>query len=112
MKSRHFLGGGLLVMGTLLTGCAAGTSDTVGTTCGSDYHCVRDLMFHYRQQATDLNMIAERYAREADFKAKELGQDSAEVKKSQEMAKKFWAQAQEADQLAHEYQYQLPHNAN
>jgi len=33
------------------------------------------------------------------------------VQKSREMAKKFWAQAQEADQLARDYQYQLPHNA-
>ena len=56
-------------------------------------------------------MMAERYAREADLKARELGQDSAEVKKNREMARKFWAQAQEADQLARDYQYQLPHNA-
>jgi len=56
-------------------------------------------------------MMAERYAREADLKARELRLDSAEVKKNQEIAKKFWAQAQEADQRAREYQYQLPHNA-
>lgn len=114
MKNRRFWGGGLLLAGALLTGCATGApnSSTAGTACGSDYHCMRDLMFQYRQQATDLSMMAERYAREADLKAKELGQDSAEVKKSQEIAKKFFAQAQEADQRARDYQYQLPHNAH
>ena len=112
MKGRLFLGGGVLFAGALLTGCATtGASDAVGTPCGSDYHCTRDLMFQYRQQASALSMMAERYAREADLKARELGQDSAEVKKSQEMAKKLWAEAQEADQRARDYQYQLPHNA-
>jgi len=56
-------------------------------------------------------MMAERYAREAALKAGELGQDSTEVKKNREMAQKFWAQAQEAEQLARDYQYQLPYNA-
>jgi len=45
------------------------------------------------------------------LKARELGQNSVELKKNREMAQKFWAQAQEADQLARDYQYQLPHNA-
>src|SRR5262245_3692137 len=111
MKGRHLIGGGLLVAGALLTGCATGAPSTGGTACGSNYHCTRELMFQYRQQAAELSMMAQRYAHEADLKAIELGQDSAEVKKNQEIAKKFWAQAQEADQRAREYQYQLPHNA-
>ena len=94
MNDRHVVGGGLLLAGVLMTGCAAGTSIAGGTACGHDYHCTKDLMFQYRQQATDLTMMAERYAREADLKARELGQDSAEVKKNREMAQKFWAQAQ------------------
>lgn len=56
-------------------------------------------------------MIAERYGREADLKAKEFGQESAELKKSRGMAQKFWVLAQEADQLAQDYQNQLPHKA-
>ena len=68
-------------------------------------------MFHYRSQATDLKLIAERYAREAEFEARELGFDPALARKSREMAKQFWAEALEADQLARDYQYQLPHNA-
>jgi predicted NBD/HSP70 family sugar kinase len=112
MNYRKGLGMGLVLAGVLLTGAPAGAGETRAIACGgSDYACMRDLMFHYRSQATDLKMIAERYAREADFEAKELGLDSTEVQKSREMAKKFWAQAQEADQLARDYQYQLPHNA-
>ena len=112
MNNRQSFGIGLVVAGVLLTGAPAGAGEARGTACGrSDYECMRDLMFHYRSQATDLKMIAERYAREADFEAKALGLDSADVQKSREMAKKFWAQAQEADQLARDYQYQLPHNA-
>jgi len=112
MNYRKGLGIGLVLAGVLLTGASAGAGETGATACAaSDYNCMRDLMFHYRSQATDLKMIAERYAREADFETKELGLDSAEVQKSREQAKKFWAQAQEADQLARDYQYQLPHNA-
>ena len=112
MDRRQGFGMGLLLAGVLLTSAMAGAGETRATACGgSDYDCMRDLMFHYRSQATDLKMIAERYARKADFEAKALGLDSAEVQKSREMAKKFWAQAQEADQLARDYQYQLPHNA-
>ena len=110
MNTRHVIGGGLLLAAGLLAGCATGASDTAATACGADYHCARDLMFQYRQQARELSMIAERYAREADIKARELGQDSEQVRSSQEMARKFWLQAQEADELAHEYQNQLPHN--
>jgi len=110
MKSRHVLGGGFLLAGVLLTGTPTEAADTV-TPCGADYDCMRDLMFHYRSQAIDLKMMAERYEREADFKAKELGWNSSEVKNSREMAKNYWKRAQEADQLARDYQYQLPHNA-
>ena len=112
MNKRQGLGIGLLLAGVLLTGAPAGAGETLATACGgSDYDCMRDLMLQYRSQANYLTMIAERYAREADFEAKELGLDSTEVQKSREMAKKFWARAQEADQLARDYQYQLPHNS-
>lgn len=111
MNDRLFIGGGLLLVGTLLAGCAGKTPDTVGTVCGSDYRCMYDRMFEYRRQAADLNVMAERYAREAAINAREFGQNSDQVKKSQELAGQFSAQAQEADQLAHEYSRRLPHNA-
>lgn len=112
MNNRQGFGMGLVLAGLLLTGAPAGGAETQATACGdSNYECMRDLMFHYRSQAIDLKIIAERYAREADVEAKVLGGDSPEVSKDREKAKKFWAQALEADQLARDYQYQLPHNA-
>ena len=111
MNKRLGFGIGVLLAGVLLTGASAGAGETKANACDrSDYDCMRDLMFHYRSQATDLKLIAERYAREADFDARVLGFDPDMARKSHEMAKKFWAQAMEADQLARDYQYQLPHN--
>ena len=49
MKDRHVVGGGLLLAGVLMTGCAAGTSIAGGTACGPEYHCTKDLMFQDRQ---------------------------------------------------------------
>jgi YHS domain-containing protein len=43
--------------------------DNAPGDCGTDYHCVSDLAAHYRQQASDLQAIAQRYAVEADFQA-------------------------------------------
>jgi len=119
MKDQPFLECGLLLLVALLAGqagCATGApatsvSDSYQKVCGTDYHCVQDKMFEYRDQAAQLTLMAERYAREAEVKAKELGQNADEVRKTQAMAQKLWSQAQEADQLAQEYQRQIPHNA-
>jgi len=46
-----------------------------------------------------------------DLKAKEFGQESAEVNKSRAMAQKIWVLAQGADQLAQDDQNHSPHNA-
>jgi hypothetical protein len=83
---------------------------TARTVCGPDYHCLKDLMFQYRRQAAELNVMADRYAGEADTEARELGPNSESAKKSREMARKFSLQAREADRLAHDYAQELPHN--
>jgi hypothetical protein len=114
MKTRQVIEGGLLLTGALLIGCAGEATQTgniVWATCGADYRCVRDQMFHYRQQARELGSMAERYEREAAIHAKEFGQDSDQAKQSWALAEKFWMQAREADHLAHEFLYQLPHMA-
>ena len=112
MNNGHGFGIGLLLASVLLTGAPAGAAETKANACDrTDYDCMRDMMFHYRSQATDLKLIAERYAREADFDARNFGFDPAMARKSLEMSKKFWTQALEADELARDYQYQLPHNA-
>lgn len=112
MSDRHVLGGGLLLVGALLTGCDMGASNTaldpVKAACGSNYNCMRDLMVHYRALATDLMRMAEEYAREADYQALRFGQDSREVKVNRVLAQKAWTDAQEATFLARQYEYQLP----
>jgi hypothetical protein len=106
MKAHYFLTGALVALIGLLTGCA-GHEYYTGNVCRSDYRCMKDQMFQYRQQAAALNMMADRYTREAQ----ELGQDSEQAKKNQAMAQKFSQQAEEADHLAWEYERQLPHNS-
>ena len=82
---------GMLLVSVLLTGAPAGAGETKANACDrTDYECMRDLMF---------------------FDARAFGFDPAMARRSLEISKKFWAQALEADELARDYQYQLPHNA-
>src|SRR5262245_28675260 len=77
--------------------------------CGADYHCMSDPANQYRQRASDLQAIAQRYSVEADLQASQSGQDSQQVKQSRDLAKQAWMQAEEADQRARELRSQLPH---
>jgi hypothetical protein len=101
--------GALILVAAAAAGCAA-ASDPVLARCGSDYTCLRDTMFQYRQQAAELSALAQRYELEAQAKAKEMGQDAEQVVKSREMAKQLRAEARQADELARDAQRQLPHN--
>jgi hypothetical protein len=112
MKDRYVVGGGFLLVGALLTGCDMGASSTpsdpVKTACESNYNCMRQLMVHYRTLAADRMRMAEEYAREADYQALELGQDSPGVRTTRALAKKARSEAQEAAFLARQYEIQLP----
>jgi hypothetical protein len=94
----------------ILAGCAAGTTEPLATACGSNYTCLKDAAFQYRQQAAQLTALAERYEMEAAAKARELGQDAEQVKRHRELAKQFWSEAQQAEELSRQYRSQLPHN--
>jgi YHS domain-containing protein len=83
--------------------------DSAPGDCGTDYHCVSDLAAHYRQQASDLQAIAQRYEVEANFQAAQNGKDSQQAKQSRDLAKQLALQAQEADERARELRSQLPH---
>jgi hypothetical protein len=89
-------------------GASNTASDPVKTACGSNANCIRDLMVHYRALAVDRMKMAEKYAREADDQALELGQDSSKVRMSRALAQKAWTEAQEATFLARQYEIQLP----
>jgi hypothetical protein len=68
------------------------------------------LSFRYRQDASELSSLAQRYEQEADVLAREKGEDSAQVARNRELAKQLWSQAQTAEQKANEYRQALPHN--
>ncbi len=111
MKQSHVtLTCGVVLVGAITVGCAAETTQPFATSCGSNYTCMNDMAFQYRQQAMQLSTLAQRYEIEAEAKAKEFGQDAEQVKRHRELAKQYWSEAQQADELAHEYRSQLPHN--
>lgn len=110
MKRRRTVGLWTLLVGAMVVAGCATASEPVVAKCGSDYTCLRDTMFQYRQQAAELSALAQRYELEAMAKARELGQDAEPVAKSRELAKQLRAEAQQADELARDAQRQLPHN--
>src|SRR5215831_19609192 len=97
--------------GARLTGREMGASktgsDPMATPCGSNSDCIRDLMVHYRALAVDRMRRAEQYARDADYQALELGQDSPKVSVKRALAQTAWREAQEATVLARQYDIQL-----
>jgi hypothetical protein len=111
MKRSHvILTSGVILVEAIVAGCAAGTTQPSVSSCASNYTCLSDRAFHYRQQAAQLSALAQRYEIEAEAKARELGNDSEQVKRNRDLAMQFWAEAQQADELARQYRNQLPHN--
>ena len=114
MKPSHLIhGGSLFLVGTLTIACATGTGGTQRATmgtCGADYSCIKDMAFHYRQQAEQLSALAQRYEHEAALKSAQAGHDAEEVRRQHELAQEYLSEARKADELAQEYRRQLPHN--
>lgn len=104
------LSSSVMLIGTILAACTTGTTtQPVTTSCGTNYSCMKDMAFQYRQQAAQLSAIAQRYEMDAAARAADPGQDT-EVKHQRELAAQYRSEAKEADELAHEYFSQLPHN--
>ena len=93
-----------VVIGILTTGCTTMKTDQANAQCGSDYSCLSEMAFKYRQQADHLSTLAQRYELEA---AAMTGEDA---KQQHQRAQAYWSEAQQADQLAQDYRRQLPHN--
>jgi hypothetical protein len=108
--SRHMTLGFLISVGAVILGCASGPTTAATSICGSDYACLKQATSRYRQQAMQLSALAERYEIDAAAKAQELGQDAEQVKRQRELAKQYWSEAQQADELAQQFRRQLPHN--
>lgn len=98
------LAGGSLLIATLFTACATTGTDQTTKQCGSDYSCLSDMAFKYRQQAEQFSTLAQRYELEA---AAMTGEDANQRR---DRAQAYWSEARQADELAQEYRRQLPHN--
>jgi len=109
VKTHVFLHSGGMFLTAVLIGCTTGAVEREGMECGADYRCVRDMVAQYRQQAAELQAMADQYAADAASRSRQSGQESEQAKRSGDLAKQMWTQAQEADQHAREYQSQLPH---
>lgn len=108
-RSQVILTSGVVLIGAMVMGCATGSTQ-LAASCGSNYTCLKDTAFQYRQQAEQLSALAQRYEFEADAKVRELGQDAEQVKRSRDLATQYRSEAQEADEMARLYRSQLPHN--
>jgi hypothetical protein len=110
MKNLHvLLGSGLFLIASVLGGCAAAPSEGPTTTGASVSESLGDKAFRYHRQAAELREMARRLEIEAEWYAQQAGKDSEQAKHAREMAKGFWATAEEADQRAREHQSRLPH---
>lgn len=110
MKNLYILlAGGLSLIAAALGGCAATSAEHPTTTGASISESLGDKAFRYHRQALELREMARRLEMEAQWYAQQSGQDSEQAKRAREMAKGFWAMAEEADQRARDYQSRLPH---
>jgi hypothetical protein len=96
--------GGVVLVGSLIAGCAK-TNRQATVQCGNDYACLSDMAFKYQQEADQMSALAHRYEIEATAMT-----DAETAKQRRERAQAYWSQANEADEMAHEYRSQLPHN--
>jgi hypothetical protein len=111
MKLQHFLcAAGFLFGAVTLVGCASGSADRADMSGAAfSQQSLGDKAFQYRRQAGELREMARRLEMEAEMHAQVSGQESAEAKHARDMAKNFWATAEEADNLARQYQSQVSH---
>jgi hypothetical protein len=111
MKPRYFfLGSALFLVAAVIAGCTTGPAGRTVTEGAAVSRDLGDKAFHYRRQAAELSAMAQRLEFEAQWYAREGGQDSERAKRARELAKEVRSAAEEADQLAREYRSQLPHN--
>ena len=106
MEHHKSIAVGLALSAVLIVGCATSPSDTRVSSPTQ----AADRAFQYRQQADELNRMAERLEAESQWYAQQGGQDSEQAKKARDMAANLRTSAQEAEQKAEEYRRQVPHN--
>jgi hypothetical protein len=107
LKSHVMLVGGLLLHMAMVLGCSSGFMDSASTfSVGSSKH-LRGQMLLYREEAAELRAAAQYYREESQRSAEESSQESERTRRYRDFAQQAWAQAEEADRHAEEYQGQL-----
>lgn len=109
LTSHGLVGSRGVAFAALLVGCATGAVEKSREDCGADYRCEVDLVAQSREQAFQLQALAQQYAADADLQAVQNGPDSEQAKRTRDLAKQMWARAQEAHQRARELRGQVPH---
>lgn len=113
--AQFFVNSSAIVFAAVMAGCAANLPDGIGSAPATvqakavSQSKARDLVFKYRQQASDLRELARRQEAEAQWSTGHVGQTDEQVRASRERARQWWAAAEEAEQLAHDYRRQVPH---
>lgn len=110
MNPRHIIHPGIVAAFVLAVGCATdgsrSTNERRATLVNQEQ--ARHLVLTYRRQATGLRELAQRLTFEAQYRS-ESGLNSHESEPRLAQAKALLASAQKADDLAREYQQQVPH---
>lgn len=106
---------GFLIALFFIGGCAADRTRIVEQ--GSDLshtsivtqEIARDSVIAYRRQAIALHELARMLTMEAEWHRRQAGSDSQEATRRLSEARKVLAAAEQADDLARQYQRQMPH---
>ena len=107
LKPHVMLVGSLFLTMAMMLGCSSGYMDSAGTfPLGLSKHH-RDQMRLYREEAAELRAAAQYYREESRRSAEESNQESERTRRYRDFAQQAWAQAEEADRHAEEYQGQL-----
>lgn len=109
MKPQYFLfsAGSIFLLALACASCATQPSDRPTTTPTAGPWKTSDLVIQYRQQSRELLDMARQLEREAEFYAQRQNEEQAQ--RNRELAKEMRAAAENAEQLARQYQQQLPH---
>ena len=107
VKPHVMLVGSLFLNMVMVFGCASGFVDPASTfPAGLSKH-LREQMLLYREESAELRAAAQYYREESQRSAEESSQESERTRRYRDFAQQAWAQAEEADRHAEEYQGQL-----
>ena len=102
LKPHVMLVGSLFLNMAMVFGCSSGYTDSAGLS-----EHLRDQMRLYREEAAELRAAAQYYREESRRSAEKSNQESERTRRYRDFAQQAWAQAEEADRHAEEYQGQL-----